>query len=168
MKTIKQIMTTANGLATRNKTFNADLQALLVDAAEHAFSAKNCDALRQVVIKGTEFRFTGIDNKVLIAWVEKFTPARWDNKGLKFRFNKGFQGEFDREFLMAQPWHKKSPQPKDIASSIDYLEMVRGFIKRMEKEAAVEVNGAPRSVKHAELLLKLQTIANAAEYNEEA
>jgi hypothetical protein len=167
MKKIAEILKSANGLAIRNANFNRDLQTLLVDAAEHAFdTSKNVDALRQVVIKGSAFRFTGIDNAVLIAWIEKYTPARWDNKELKFRFNKSFNGDFDRELLMANPWHKKAKKPTAVSSSIDYLDMVRSFIKRMEKEAAVEVDGAPRKVEHAELLIKLQTIANAAEYAE--
>jgi hypothetical protein len=42
--------------------------------------------------------------------------------------------------------------------------MVRALVKRMEKEAKIQVNGAPREVKHAELLTKLATIANDKEY----
>jgi hypothetical protein len=164
MKTMKDLLTTARGLATRNKNFNADLQALLVDAAEHAFStAKNVEPIRQVILNGKEFRFTGIDNAVLIAWVEKYLPARWNAKALKFHHKK-MECAFDREFLMAQCWWKKAKRPNDVASSIDYLEMVRSLVKRMEKEARVQVNGAPREVKHAELLTKLATIANDKEY----
>jgi hypothetical protein len=164
MKSTKELLTTARGLATRNKNFNADLQALLVDAAEHAFStAKNVEPLRQVILKGEEFRFAGIDNAVLIAWIEKYTPSRWNAKALKFHHKK-MEGEFDRDALMAAPWWKRAKAPKDVASTIDYLEMVRALVKRMEKEAKIQVNGVAREVKHAELLTKLATIANDKEY----
>lgn len=173
MSDVKKFAADVAKLETQHNGFNAALQGLLVRAAEFAFSdAQNVEPLTQLVVKGVEFRFKGIDNQVLINWIEKHCPARWVKKDAKFKFAKGFEGEFDAEALAAAPWWKKAKKPTQVASSIDYLDMVRGLLKRMEAEAAVmievEENGAKvtkaREVQHAELLQKIAAIANEAEY----
>lgn len=162
---LKSFNRRVGNLTKNNTVFKNEVQQLLCIAAQYAFSDDhNVAPFTNLLMSGKGFRFDGVDNKTLIHWIEAHAPARWDNKELRFRFNKSFKGEYDAVVLLSEPWWKKAAQPKDISSSLDMLEALRGFLKRMEKEAAVEVDGKKRTIEHAEILRKLTVIANDVEY----
>lgn len=164
-KTLNQRIT---ALAKRTTKWRDDVQSLLVSCAFHAFEHSNTDPLTNLVKA-----LHGADLTAVIHWAEKHCPALWQKKEEKFRFNKSFAGQFDEGVLNAEPWHTRAITPKQIPSSVDMLESLRGFIKRMEKEVALEVEVesedgtkamSKRTIEHAELLGKLSAIANATEY----
>lgn len=157
---IKQYNARVGQLTKNNNKFKNEVQELLCVAAQYAFSDDhNVSPLTNLLMKDGDFRFDGIDHKVLIHWIEAHMPARWDNKELKFRFNKSFVGEYDALTLLADPWWKKQAKPQAVISSIDTLEEVRALIRRLEKQAEKGV-----SLEHAELLEKIKVLANDSEY----
>ena len=160
--TIKQFKARVGKLTASNTKFKNEVQELLCIAAQYAFDDKNVAPLTDLVMRDGEFRFDGIDHKTLIYWIEEHMPARWDNKECKFRFNKGFQGDYDAIVLLAEPWWKKQVKPTRVVSSIDALAEVRALIRRLEKSAEKGV-----AVEHAELLANLKVMANSVEYAEE-
>lgn len=168
--TIKQFNSRVGKLTASNTKFKNEVQELLCIAAQYAFDDKNVSPLTSLVMRGSEFRFDGIDHKTLIHWIEEHTPARWDNKECKFRFNKAFQGVYDAVTLLAEPWWKKQTPPTRIVSSVDALAEVRSLIARLEKLAAkkVVVDGVETAVeiKHGDLMDKLKAIANEVEFAE--
>ena len=160
---IKQFNARVGVLSKTNTKFKNEVQELLCIAAQYAFDDKNVDPLTNLVMRDGEFRFDGIDNAVLIHWIENHMPARWDNKECKFRFAKSFQGVYDAVTLLAEPWWQKQRKPKEVVSSIDALDEVRALIRKLEKQAEKGV-----SIEHAEILSNLKTVANAVEYAKEA
>ena len=170
--TVKQFNARVGNLTKSNTKFKNEVQELLCIAAQYAFDDKNVAPLTSLVMRDGAFRFDGVDNKVLIQWIESHMPARWDNKELKFRFNKSFNAVYDAIVLLSEPWWKKQARPQDVKSSIDFLAESRQFIERLEKLASkkVVVDGVeqPMSVQHAELLNSLKAVVNSAEYAEEA
>ena len=171
--TIKQFNARVGQLTKSNTKFKNEVQELLVIAAQFAFGTdKNVSPLTNLVIKDGEFRFDGVDNAVLIRWIEEHMPARWIGKDSKFVYNKSFQGDYDAVTLLAEPWWKKQLKPRQVASTIDALAEVREFIKRLEKKAGskVVVDGVETVVElqHAELVAKVKALLNDAEYAQEA
>lgn len=171
--TIKQINGKIAHLTKSHAKFNDEVQVLLCSIAQYAYD-KNVDPATRLLIinpdekdvKKRQFRFDSVDNTVLIHWIEKHMPARWVASSASFAFNKSFEGEYDAVALMASPWWKKAVKPTNVSSSLDMLESLRSFIKRMEKEASREINGEKITVEHAEILTKLAVLANDAEYAE--
>jgi hypothetical protein len=143
-----------------NKT---DAQALLVECACHAFADKNVDPFTRMVNEAES-----LDRKTMVSWIIKHAPASWNQESGAFKFNKSFEGDFDRDLLMQKSWWLGTPKTTEIKVEIDMLEMLRQFIKRAEKEAAleVEIDGvkSKRKVAHESLLLAITNLANAAEY----
>lgn len=160
--TIKQFNARVGSLTKSNTKFKNEVQELLCVAAQYAFDDKNVEPLTNLVMRDGAFRFDGIDNKTLIYWIEEHMPARWDNKELKFRYNKGFKGDYDAVTLSAEPWWKKQSKPAEVVSSIDALAEVRALIRKLEKQAEKGV-----VLEHADVLTNLKTMANAIEYAEE-
>jgi hypothetical protein len=154
-------------LGKRTTKWRNDVQSLLVSCAFHAFEHNNTDPLTNLVKV-----LHGADLVAVIHWAEKHCPAVWQKAETKFRFNKSFQGEFSEATLMEDPWYIRAVKAKEVASSLDMLESLRGFIKRMEKEVEleveVEVDGVKtkqkRTLEHAELLAKVKALANDVEY----
>lgn len=159
MLELKKLNAKISALGKRTGKWRQDVQEIIVACAEHAFKGNNVDPLTRLV-----GALGGADLRAVIHWAEKHCPAVWVKAESKFRFNKSFKGEFDAATLMAAPWYELAVKPKEIASSIDVLESLRGFIKRMEKEAELEVDGKKRTVEHAELLAKVKALANDVEY----
>ena len=157
---IKQLNSAIASWGKRStKVVKTEAQNLLVECACHAFADKNVDPFTRMVAAAE-----GLDRKTMVSWITKHAPANWQQETGAFKFNKSFKGEFDREFLTKQVWWEKTAKVTEIAAEIDMLELVRAFIKRAEKEAAVEVAGKKREVKHAALLDGLKKIANDTEY----
>lgn len=169
---IKQFNARVGQLTKSNTKFKNEVQELLCIAAQYAFDDKNVDPLTNLVMRDGTFRFDGIDNKVLIHWIEAHIPARWDNKESKFRFNKSFNAVYDAVVLLSEPWWKKQVTPSQVTSSIDLLAEVRSFIERLEKQASKKViiddKEVAMKVEHAEILAALKAVANDAQYTKEA
>ena len=66
---------------------------------------------------------------------------------------------------MANPWWNLAKKAKEVSSTLDVLDSLRSFLKRMEKEAAKEIDGKKITVEHAELLTQLAAIANDKQYS---
>lgn len=159
MSDVKTLNRKIDGLGKRTAKWRDDVQLILVQCAQHAFDGNNVDPCTRLVKV-----LHGSDMTALIRWIEAHMPAVWMKAENKFRFNKSFNGEYDAITLMASPWWELAKKPKDVTSSLDMLESLRHFIKRMEKEAAREIDGKKITVEHADLLTKLAAIANATEY----
>ena len=156
---IKALNAKISALAKRTAAWRNEVQLCLVGCAQHAFDHSNVDPCTKIV-----HALTGADAKALIFWIEEHMPAVWVKADNAFRFNKSFKGEYDAITLMAEAWWERATQPKDISSSLDVLEALRTFIKRMEKEAAKEIDGKKMNVDHAELLDAVKALANSTEY----
>lgn len=149
------------------KVVKADAQTLLVECARHAFADKNVDPFTRMVNAAE-----GLDRKTLVGWIVKHAPATWVQETGAFKYNKAFEGDFDADVLAKASWWEKTAKVTEIAVEIDMLKMVRDFIKRAEKEAAVEVaqqvdgvtTTVKRKVQHAEILESLKALANSAEF----
>ena len=157
--TIKQLNAKINGIAKRTAKWRDDVQLILVGCAQHAFDNGNVDPCTRLV-----HAIKGADARAVIHWIEAHMPCVWVKAEDKFRLNKSFKGDYDALTLMAEPWWELATKPKEVSSSLDLLDSLRHFIKRMEKEAAKEIDGQKITVEHAELLDTLKAIANAKEY----
>lgn len=161
--TIKQLNAKISGLAKRTAKWRDDVQVVLVGCAQHAYDNGNVDPATRLVKA-----LTGADARALIHWIEGHMPAIWMKAENQFRFNKSFKGEYDAVALLGDAWWELAAKPKDISSSLDVLESLRSFIKRMEREAAKEVDGKKVTVEHAELLTQIKALANNTEYAKDA
>lgn len=159
--TIKQLNAKIAGIAKRTAAWRDDVQLILVGCAQHAFDNGNVDPATRLVKA-----LTGADARALIHWTEKHMPAVWVKAESQFRLNKSFKGEYDAVTLLSEAWWELATKPKDISSSLDVLDALRSFIKRMEREAAKEIDGQKVTVEHADLITKLSTLANAVEFVE--
>ena len=148
-----------DSLGKRTAKWRDDVQLILVQCAKHAFDGNNVDPCTRLVKA-----IHGADMAALIKWIEGHMPAVWIKAENKFRVNKSFKGEYDAIVLMAEPWWELAKKAKDVSSTLDMLESLRHFIKRMEKEAAKEIDGKKITVEHGELLAKLATLANEEEF----
>lgn len=146
-------------LGKRTVAWRNEVQMCLVGCAQHAFDSNNVDPCTKLV--GV---LHGADAKALIHWIESHMPAVWVKAENKFRFNKSFIGNYDAVVLMAEPWWELATKAKEVSSSLDMLDALRGFIKRMEREAAKEIDGKKVTVEHAEVLANLKALANSVEY----
>lgn len=160
--TIKQLNGKIKTIAGQKVKMRNLIQEVVVESCPHAFDDKNVDPFTNLVnaCQGA------VDVKALIHWIEKHAPAIWRKDEAKFKFNKSFVGAFNREYLMEQPWWENAVKAKDVSSSLDMLDALRSFIKRMEREAAKEIDGKKMEVSHAELLDGLKKLANDTEYND--
>jgi hypothetical protein len=160
---VKQLNTSINTWGASVKRVKVKGQELLVECACHAFADKNVDPFTNMVNAAES-----LDRKTMIAWIVKHAPATWVQEKGAFKWNKSFEGDFDRAALMAASWWAATPKTTEIKLEIDILEAVRSLVKRMEKEAAleVEVDGVKtkRVVKHQELLAAVTKLANDTEY----
>jgi hypothetical protein len=159
MTDTKKLNRKIDALGKRTAKWRDDVQLILVECAQHAYEGNNVDPCTRLV-KAVH----GADMVALVRWIEAHMPAYWVKSENKFRFNKSFLGEYDAISLMAEPWWNLAKKAKEVSSSLDVLESLRGFLKRMEKEATREIDGQKITVEHAELIGKLAAIANAAEY----
>lgn len=160
--TIKQLNAKIAGIAKRTETWRNDVQIILVGCAQHAFDNGNVDPATRLVKA-----LTGADARALIHWTEKHMPAVWVKAENQFRLNKSFKGEYDAIALLGDAWWLLATKPKEVSSSLDVLDSLRGFIKRMEREAAKEIDGQKVTVEHADLITKLTALANAVEFVEQ-
>ena len=156
---IQKLNSRIDSLGKRTAKWRDDVQLILVACAQHAFDGSNVDPCTRLVKV-----CHGADMTALIRWIEAHMPAYWVKAENKFRFNKSFIGEYDAITLMAEPWWNLAKKAKEVSSTLDMLESLRHFIKRMEKEASREIDGQKVTVEHAELLSKLAAIANDKEY----
>ncbi|OHD24075.1 MAG: hypothetical protein A2Y38_14650 [Spirochaetes bacterium GWB1_59_5] len=160
MSDVKKLNAQIDNLGKRTAKWRDDVQLVLIQCAQHAFDGSNVDPCTRLVKV-----LHGSDMTALIRWIEAHMPAYWVKAENKFKFNKSFQGEYDAITLMASPWWELAKKAKEVSSSLDMLDSLRHFIKRMEKEASREIDGKPVTVEHAELLTKLSAIANDKEYD---
>jgi len=150
-----------DALGKRTAKWRDDVQLILVSCAVFAFEDSNVDPCTRLVKA-----LHGADATALIRWIEAHMPAYWVKAENRFKFNKSYKGEYDAVTLMAEPWWNLAKKAKDVSSSLDMLDSLRSFIKRMEREATKEIDGKKVTVEHGELLVKLQAIANSTEYGE--
>ncbi len=165
---IKQLNSAIASWGKRSaKVVKTEAQNLLVECAFHAFTDKNVDPFTNLVNAAE-----GLDRKTLVSWIIKHAPAIWVQETGAFKWNKAFEGSFDREFLAKKAWWEKTPPTTQISSEIDLLTMLRRFIKRAEAEVALEISveadgvtsKAKRKVEHAGLLDAVKALANDTEY----
>jgi hypothetical protein len=132
-------------LGKKHAAWRDDVQIVLALCARNAFAHNNVDGFTRLVgVLG------GADMKAIITWVEKYSPAIWQKKDVKFRFNKSFEGDFDIEYLMQQKWWEHATKPQNISSVFDVLEIVQAMLKRAEKEVNATTN--IKQVIHKDLL----------------
>lgn len=152
--TLKQLNAQITSIGKKTAKWRDEVQLVLVGCAQHAFDGNNVDPCTRLV-----HALTGADSRAVIHWIEAHMPAVWVKAEEKFRLNKSFKGEYDAITLLAEPWWELATKPKNVSSSLDMLDALRSFIKRMEKEAESKTE-----VAHVEILANLKTLANAVEF----
>ncbi len=157
--TVKQLNKKIDDLGKRTAKWRDDVQLILVGCAQHAFDDGNVDPATRLVKA-----LTGADARALIHWIEAHMPAVWMKQENQFRFNKSFKGEYDAIALLGDAWWNLATKTKEVSSSLDMLDSLRAFIKRMEREASKEIDGVKISVEHAAVLDGLKKVANDIEY----
>lgn len=152
---LKKLNAQIKSIATKTSKWRDEVQFCLIGCAEFAFDHSNVDPATRLVhaVKGS-------DMTALIHWMEKHMPVIWVRADDKFRYNKSFKGEFDGLALAAEPWWELAKEPREVQSSVDCLDMVRGLIKRINKE----IEAGKKTVAHADLIAQLSAVANDYEF----
>lgn len=136
-------------LGTKHNKWRDGVQVVLVACAKQAFDHNNVDGFTRLVgVLG------GADMKAIITWAETYSPAIWQKKDVKFRYNKSFEGDFDAAFLLGQAWWERATKPQNISSVFDVLEVVQAMLKRAEKE--VNATNNIKQVIHKDLLAEVR------------
>lgn len=148
--TLKKLNAQIAAIGRKTAKWRDDVQLCLVGCAQHAFDSNNVDPCTRLVQA-----VRGADAKAIIHWIEAHMPAVWVKADEKFRFNKSFVGEYDAITLMAEPWWELATQPKNVASSLDMLDALDTFIKRMVRE----VEAGKKEVLHGEVLTELKALS---------
>jgi hypothetical protein len=134
-----------DALGKKHISWRDDVQIVLVACAKQAFVHNNVDGFTRLTSV-----LHGADMKAIITWAETYSPAIWQKKDVKFRYNKSFEGDFDGLFLLGQAWWERATKPQNISSVFDVLEVVQAMLKRAEKE--VNATNNIKQVIHKDLL----------------
>lgn len=142
-----------------------DIQAALEFAAYCAQADRNADpAIRLFAVVGRE-----TNRQNMAKWLSELAPIGFKD-GTPFFHEKKWKGwtgtlvEFEQGLFDAVPWYLLKTAASEIPDTVDVLEQLRHFLKKLERDVAKEVNGAKRTVKHEELLAQVAALANSTEY----
>lgn len=140
-------------LGKKTEGWRKDVQLALVGCAYQAIEGdSNIDPCTRIVgvLKGS-------DVAAVIHWLENHVPVIWMRSEGKFRMNKAQVGKmaYDAVTLMSEPWYEKAIKPQNVSSSVDFMEQLQGFIKRMERE----VTKGGKTIAHAEVLYELKAVS---------
>ena len=160
MKTVAQIKTTINGIARRNAKLRDDVQACVVDIAEHIF------AHGDVSLAGLLFdKLKGSDRKALAKWLTTYAACRLEANGT-FKLNKKMRAEteFNREYLAGEPtWYEMGDTAEQIAKALDVVKGLNALTKRVEKsDELVPADRDALNAAVAELLRAVEVRKEAA------
>jgi hypothetical protein len=147
---LSKLNTKIDALGRKTAKWRDEVQLVLVQVAYQAFNGNNVDPATRLVKV-----LTGGDKTALVKWIEQHTPAYWSKDKVAFQFNKSFKGEYDPIALLAAPWWELAIKEKNISSTLDVLDSLRDFIKRMEREA----KAGDKTITHKELISDLNALA---------
>lgn len=137
-------------LRTKTTKWANEVQVVLVECIRIAIQCdSNIDPCKRVL----EALEGGADVKAAAKYLCAHAPVQVIKGELVF--NKSFTGEFDAEYLNANPWTRKTMTASKALEELDVLESFQSFITRMSREVKLGL----RTVKHAEALKELSALS---------
>jgi hypothetical protein len=138
-------------LGIKTAKWSAEVQAVLVECIRIAIECdSNIDPCIRLV---ATLDGSGAELKAIVKYLCTHAPVQVVNNALTF--NKSFDGEFNAEYLNANPWNRRTAPAAKVLQELDVMEAFQAFITRMSKEVTL----GQRNVVHAEALKELSALS---------